>query len=136
MGECLSEGFRRPPGDGEGVAANGHLLSTRNTLTEGRQIDERFGARETSLKKDTMCRRTGHETIRRLTDLHYNLWTRVQLDPNDDGQMAITEQFLVDPGTEMIPTPPIDLQRFDLDQSVRHQPILTGTFDSVEVSRL
>ena len=117
MGQCLSEGFRRPPGAGEGVATDGHLLGTRNSLAEGRQVDERFGARETSLEQDTMCRCTGHETIRRSTDLHYNLWTRVQPDPNDGGQMAIAEQFRIDPGTEMIPTPPIQLPAFDLDQS-------------------
>jgi hypothetical protein len=40
--------------------------------------------------------------------------------------MAITEQFFIDPGTEMIPTPPIHLQGFDLDQFVRHLHIFTG----------
>ena len=73
-----------------------------------------------------MCRSTGHETIRRSTDLHYNLWTRVQPDPNDGGQMAIAEQFLIDPGTEMIPTPPIHLPGFDLDQFAMHHDILIG----------
>ena len=55
MGQCLSEGFRRPPRDGEEVAANGHLLDARNPRTQGRQIDERFGARESSFKQDTVC---------------------------------------------------------------------------------
>jgi hypothetical protein len=73
-----------------------------------------------------MCRSTGHETVRRSTDLHHNLQTRVQPDPNDDGAMAITEQFFIDPGTEMISTPPIHLQGFDLDQFVRHLHIFTG----------
>ena len=73
-----------------------------------------------------MCGSTGHETIRRLTDLHHNRQTRVQPDPNDGGEMAITEQFFIDPGTEMIATPPIHLQGFDLDQFVRHPHIFTG----------
>ena len=127
MGQCLSEGFWRPPGAGEGVAADGHLLGTRNSLSEGRQIDERFGARESSLEQDTMCCCTGHETIRRSTDLHYNLRTRVQPDPDDGGQMAIAEQFRIDPGTEMIPTPPIHLPGFDLDQFAMHHDILIGS---------
>ena len=52
MGQCFSEGFWRSPGVGEGVAANDHLLGARNPLplTEGLQIDDRFGARESSLE--------------------------------------------------------------------------------------
>jgi hypothetical protein len=52
MGQGFSEGFWRSPGVGEGVAANDHLLGARNPLplTEGLQIDERFGARESSLE--------------------------------------------------------------------------------------
>src|ERR1700722_6483097 len=73
-----------------------------------------------------MCSSTGHKTIRRSTDLHYNLRTRDQPDPNDGGQMAIAEQFLIDPGTEMIPTPPIHLPGFDLDQFAMHHDILIG----------
>ena len=69
---------------------------------------------------------TGHETTRRSTDLHDNLRTRDQPDPNDGGQMAIAEQFLIDPGTEMIPTPPIHLPGFDLDQFAMHHDILIG----------
>ncbi len=114
------------PGVREEVAANDHLLGTRNSLTEGRQVDERFGAREASLEQDTMCRSTGHKTIRRSTDLHHNLPTRVQPDPNDGGQMAIAEQFPIDPGTEMIPTPPIHPPWFDLDQFAMHHDILIG----------
>ena len=126
MGQCFSEGFWRSPGVGEGVAANDHLLGVRSSLSEGRQVDERFGARETSLEQDTMCRRTGQETIRRSTDLHNNLRTRDQPDPNDGGQVAIAEQFLSDPGTEMIPTPPIHLPGFDFDQFAMHHDILIG----------
>ena len=40
--------------------------------------------------------------------------------------MAIAEQFLIDPGTEMIPTPPIHLPGFDLDQFAMHHDILIG----------
>ena len=40
--------------------------------------------------------------------------------------MAIAEQFLIDPGTEMIPTPPLYLPRFDLDQPAQHDHILAG----------
>jgi hypothetical protein len=40
--------------------------------------------------------------------------------------MATTEQFLIDPGTEMIPTPPIHLPGFDLDQFAMHHDILIG----------
>jgi hypothetical protein len=128
MGQCFSEGFWRSPGVGEGVAANDHPLGTRNPLplTEGLQIDERFGAREASLEQETMCGSTGHQTIRRSTDLHHNRQTRVQPDPDDDGEMAIAEQFLIDPGTEMIPTPPIHLPGFDLDQFPIHHDILIG----------
>jgi hypothetical protein len=113
------------PENPEEVAADDHLFGTRNSLAVGRQVDERFGAREISLEQDTMCRSTCHETIRRSTDLHYNLWTRVQPDPNDGGQMAIAEQIRIDPGTEMIPTPAIQLPAFDLDQFIHHH-ILTG----------
>jgi hypothetical protein len=73
-----------------------------------------------------MCISTGDKTTRRSTDLHYNLLTRDQPDPNDGGQMAIAEQFLIDPGTEMIPTPPIHLPGFDLDQFAMHHDILIG----------
>ena len=40
--------------------------------------------------------------------------------------MAIAEQFRIDPGTEMIPTPPIQLPAFDLDQFAMHHHILIG----------
>ena len=52
MGQCFSEGCWRSPGVGEGVAAKDHLLGARNPLpfTERLQIDERFGARESSLE--------------------------------------------------------------------------------------
>ena len=79
-----------------------------------------------------MCISTGDKTTRRSTDLHYNLLTRDQPDPNDGGQMAIAEQFLIDPGTEMIPTPPIHLPGFDLDQFAMHPRHFDRVFDSFE----
>jgi hypothetical protein len=45
--------------------------------------------------------------------------------------MAKAKQFLIDPGTEMIPTPSIQLPGFDLDQPVGHDHILTGHSTSI-----
>jgi hypothetical protein len=81
-----------------------------------------------------MCGSTGPETIRRSTDLHHNRQTRVQPDPDDDGEMAITEQFLIDPGTEMIPTPPIHLPGFGLDQFATHHDILIGYWNRLKTA--